>query len=173
VKRYIFILLLITFLMVRAEWTVQGGLLTDLGTSVVVGIERNFFIAKAISINASVSYAYGSESDRWLWFETNASHHLIMPGVDFSAYLIKGRVKNFEPYLDFGGGYVFAVGRKKGTKGETDTGINNGGFVKITFGSDFPVKAPVMPFVEMGAWVIVGVGGGTHTNFALLSGLRF
>jgi len=171
--KVILVISLLTLIpLVWAEWTVQGGLLTDMGTSVIIGIEKSFPIAKAISINASVSYAYGSHGDRAI-VETDESHHLFMPGIDFSAYIIRGRVKYFEPYLDFGGGYAFAVVRNNVDKGETDTDINNGGFVKITFGSDFPIKAPVMPFVEMGAWVIVGVGGGTHTNFALLSGLRF
>ncbi|MGQ9706541.1 MAG: hypothetical protein ACUVWP_06000 [bacterium] len=151
--------------------TIQGGLLSNYSTSVIIGFEKNLLLARSLSLNLSISYAYGSHG-RGVIIETDESHHLFMPGVDFSTYIIKGKVKYFEPYLDFGGGYIFAILRKL-VNNETDSDIDNGGFVKITFGSDFPIEAPVMPFVEMGAWVVVGIGGDTHTNFALLSGLRF
>jgi len=159
--------------LVYAYITGQGGILSELGTSFVMGIEKNFFITKAVSVNTSFNYAFGYQSDYWFYFMVTTTHHFVMPSVSLSLYIMRGKVKHFEPYIDSGCGYVLAVLRKNGLKGKIETDIDNGGFVKMTFGSDFPIKSPVLPFIETGAWIIIGVDGSTYTNFAFLSGLRF
>jgi len=169
----VFIFLFSINSLVLAYITGQGGILSELGTSFVIGIEKNFFITKAVSINTSLNYATGYQSEFWLYFRVTAIHHFIMPGASLSSYIIRGKVKHFEPYIDYGCGYVLAVLHKNGYRGKTDTDIDSGGFVKMAFGSDFPIKSPVLPFIETGVWVIIGVDGNTYTNFAFLAGLRF
>jgi len=169
----VFIFLFVINMPVLAYITGQGGILSELGTSFVIGIEKSFFLAKAHSLNISLNYATGYQSEFCLHYRVTSVHHFIMPGADLSAYLIRSKVKHFEPFIDYGCGYVLAVLRKYGYRGRTDTDIDNGGFMKMTFGSDFPIKSSVLPFIETGVWVIIGVDGNTYTNFAFLAGLRF
>lgn len=154
-----------------AYYTFEGGLLADTGTSVVVGLVAHFPQSKMLTLNGDFHYAYGSYKRGRV--PVDISHHLFIPGVNMSVYFLKGRIESVEPYITFGGGAVLGIVSEDKEGVESETRFDPGGLVKIDFGCDFPIDAGVMPFVELGAWVIVDIIDSTDGNFSLVAGIRF
>jgi len=132
---------------------IVGGITADGGTGVMAGGRLEFAFNKYFIWGIEAKYVHVTGANG------------VGGGLVMEYHIVPGKLPVVDPYLVFGGGFVYA---------RSGEGNDFGGSIEFGGGMDLEPtpNSPVIPFFELGAAISMGIGD-THASFLLQGGIKF